>query len=94
MKNSIAAGAEDQPERRKSSSEPGWLSSVGSWPSRTKSFLGEVRTETKRVTWPNLNQVWSTTIVVLVTVFFFGVYFGILDWVFNYVVRRLLRFGS
>jgi preprotein translocase subunit SecE len=70
------------------------LAGIGSWPGRTKAFLAEVRTETKRVTWPNLNQVWATTIVVLVTVFFFGVYFGILDWVFNYVVRRLLRFGA
>jgi preprotein translocase subunit SecE len=94
MKNTIAAGAEDQPERRKPSSGPGVLAGVGSWPGRTKAFLGEVRTETKRVTWPNLNQVWSTTIVVLITVFFFGVYFGILDWVFNNVVRRLLRIGS
>jgi preprotein translocase subunit SecE len=70
------------------------LAGIGSWPSRTKAFLTEVRTETRRVTWPNLNQVWATTIVVLITVFFFGVYFGILDWVFNNVVRRLLRIGS
>jgi preprotein translocase subunit SecE len=70
------------------------LAGIGSWSGRTKTFLSEVRTETKRVTWPNLNQVWSTTIVVLITVFFFGVYFGILDWVFNNVVRRLLRIGS
>ena len=39
-------------------------------------------------------QIRATTIVVIVTVFFFGVYFGILDWVFNNVVRRLLRLGS
>ena len=94
MKNTIAANANDQPERKKASSVPGALAGIGSWPGRTKAFLTEVRTETKRVTWPNLNQIWATTIVVLVTVFFFGVYFGILDWVFNYVVRRLLRFGA
>ncbi len=94
MKNTIAANADEQPERRKASSEAGWLSSVGSWPGRTKAFLGDVRTEAKRVTWPNRSQVWTTTVVVLITVFFFGVYFGILDWVFNNVVRRLLRLGA
>jgi preprotein translocase subunit SecE len=94
MKNTIAAQADDQPERKKPSSGPGALAGIASWPNRTKSFLAEVRTETKRVTWPNLNQIWSTTIVVLITVFFFGVYFGLLDWVFNDVVRRLLKLGS
>ena len=94
MKNSIAANADEQPERKKSSSQAGWLSTVGSWPERTKAFLGEVRSETRRVSWPTFTQIRATTIVVLITVFFFGVYFGILDWVFNNVVRRLLRFGS
>ena len=70
------------------------LAGVRSWPSRTRSFLEEVRAETKRVTWPNLSQIRSTTIVVILTVFFFGIYFGILDWIFNNVVRRILRIGS
>ncbi len=70
------------------------LSGAGSWPGRMKGFLSEVRAETKRVSWPNLTQIRATTIVVIVTVFFFGVYFGILDWVFNNVVRRILRLGS
>ena len=94
MKNTIAANADDQPERRKPSSQASWLSSIGSWPERTKEFLGEVRSETRRVSWPTFTQIRATTVVVLITVFFFGVYFGILDWVFNNVVRRLLRFGS
>lgn len=72
----------------------GALASVSSWPSQTKSFLGDVRSEAKRVTWPSLAQIRGTTLVVIVTVFFFGVYFGILDWVFNNVIRRLLRLGS
>jgi preprotein translocase subunit SecE len=76
------------------SASGGGLSSILEWPGKSKSFLSDVRTETKRVTWPNFAQVRSTTIVVILTVFFFGVYFGILDWVFNNVVRRFLRLGS
>jgi preprotein translocase subunit SecE len=94
MKNTIAASADDQPERRKETAQAGWVSSLGTWPGRTKAFLGDVRAEMKRVSWPNFAQIRATTIVVLVTVFFFGVYFGILDWIFNNVVRRILRFGS
>ena len=72
----------------------GALSGIRLWPSRSRSFLEEVRSEAKRVTWPNWMQIRSTTLVVILTVFFFGIYFGILDWVFNNVVRRLLRLGS
>ena len=72
----------------------GGMAAIASWPSRTKSFLEDVRSETKRVTWPSLTQIRATTVVVILTVFFFGVYFGILDWIFNNVVRRLLRLGS
>jgi preprotein translocase subunit SecE len=72
----------------------GFLAGVRMWPSRSGDFLEEVRTESKRVTWPTFTQVRSTTLVVILTVFFFGVYFGILDWVFNNVVRRILKLGS
>ena len=72
----------------------GVLAGIRLWPARTKSFLGEVRSEAKRVTWPTFTQIRATTLVVILTVFFFGIYFGILDWVFNNVVRRLLRLGS
>ncbi len=72
----------------------GLLAGVRLWPSRTKTFLEDVRAEAKRVTWPSFTQIRATTLVVIITVFFFGVYFGILDWIFNNVVRRLLRLGS
>jgi preprotein translocase subunit SecE len=94
MKNTIAASADDQPERRKPSSGAGWMGALGAWPAQTRGFLEEVRSEAKRVTWPSFTQIRATTIVVILTVFFFGVYFGILDWVFNNVIRRLLRLGS
>ncbi len=72
----------------------GVLAGIRLWPSKTKGFLGDVRSEAKRVSWPSFIQIRATTLVVILTVFFFGVYFGILDWIFNNVVRRLLRLGS
>ena len=72
----------------------GGMASAGSWPGRMKGFLGDVRAEARRVSWPSFKQIQATTIVVILTVFFFGVYFGILDWLFNNLVRRILRLGS
>jgi preprotein translocase subunit SecE len=70
------------------------LSKVGSWPTRGKTFLGDVRAELRRVTWPTRRQVQATTVVVIVTVFFFGAYFGILDWIFTRAVGWMLQVGQ
>jgi preprotein translocase subunit SecE len=58
-------------------------------------FLSEVRNELKRVTWPSQKEVYATTVVVILTSVFFGLYLFILDigidrlvtWIFN-------RFGA
>jgi preprotein translocase subunit SecE len=62
---------------------------------RMRVFLSEVRNELKRVTWPSQKEVYATTIVVILTSIFFGMYLFILDigidrvvtWIFN-------RFGA
>ena len=62
---------------------------------RARLFLSEVRNELKRVTWPSQKEVYATTIVVIVTSIFFGLYLFLLDlgidrvvtWIFN-------RFGA
>jgi preprotein translocase subunit SecE len=72
----------------------GAVAAVGSWPKRTKTFLGEVRAETRRVTWPSAKQVRATTVVVIVTVFLFGAYFAVLDWIYTRAVGWLLRWGG
>ena len=50
---------------------------------RLGSFFHDVRIEMRQVNWPSRLDVWSTTIVVTVTVAFFGVYFWITDLVFS-----------
>ena len=62
---------------------------------RMRVFLSEVRNELKRVTWPSQKEVYATTVVVILTSIFFGLYLFILDigidrivtWIFN-------RFGA
>jgi preprotein translocase subunit SecE len=68
---------------------------LGAYPKRLRSFFHDVRVEMKQVNWPSRLDVWSTTIVVIVTVAFFACYFFITDsllskaedWLFHVVKR-------
>jgi preprotein translocase subunit SecE len=54
-----------------------------SWIENTRAYIGDIRSEMKRVTWPNRKKVEQTTIVVLLSVFAFAAYFYIVDGVVN-----------
>ena len=70
-------------------------SGITAWWSNSRTFLTEVRNEMKRVTWPSQKEVYATTVVVLVTSSFFGLYLWGLDLVFDRVVRWIfLQFGA
>src|SRR5213079_311486 len=47
---------------------------VVGWWNRSRTFLTEVRNELKRVTWPSQKEVYATTIMVIVTSAFFGLF--------------------
>jgi len=64
---------------------------VKSWPERIKSFYSEVRNEMRKVTWPGMKEVRSTTTVVIITVFIFALYFGIIDFIIQHGVTALFR---
>ena len=50
------------------------------WLPRFQAYVDELKREMRLVTWPNRAQVRSTTLVVLVTVFAFAVFFGVVDF--------------
>jgi len=56
-----------------------------------KAFMVEVRGEFKKVTWPPRREVYGTTIVVVITVFFFGFYLYGLDVAMSYLAAALTR---
>jgi preprotein translocase subunit SecE len=72
----------------------GFADEVKSWPQRTKGFYTEVRTEMKKVTTPTRKEVQATTTVVIITVFIFGLYFFVVDFIIQHGIDRLLRFFS
>ena len=56
-----------------------YLERVKGWPAATRSYIGELQLEMKRVTWPSKKQVQATTGVVILTVFAFAAYFAVVD---------------
>ena len=79
MSNSITAAGGNFGER------------IKSWLDKIKSFYNDVRSEMRKVTAPSLKEVRATTTVVIITVFIFALYFGIIDYVIQHGVTALFR---
>jgi len=45
----------------------------------SKQFYLDVRGEMKKVSWPSRDEVFGTTVIVVASVFFFGIYLGVVD---------------
>jgi preprotein translocase subunit SecE len=58
---------------------------------RVRLFLSEVRNELRRVTWPSRREVYATTVVVILTSIFFGLYLYALDLGMNAIVQWIFR---
>jgi len=70
---------------------PSGVERLAGYPRRVRLFLHEVRNQMKLVTWPSRQDVYSTTIVVLVTVAFFALFFWITDSGLGYASQWLLK---
>jgi len=53
------------------------------WLRRMRQFLVEVWSELKKTTWPGRNEVYGTTMVVVVTVLLCAFYLWIVDLILN-----------
>ena len=82
-------------DRSSKRQEPGALqefggNAMGKWGEFT-GFLSDVRAEMRKVVAPSRKEVEVTTTVVIVTVFVFGVFFFLTDYVFRIGVNGLLN---
>lgn len=62
------------------------------WWNRLKTFIREVTVETKKVTWPSKQEVISTTTVVIIASFIFGIYLYLCDFVFLVLRDYIFKF--
>ena len=68
------------------------LTTATGWPQRTKSYVEDLRTEMKRVTWPSWPSVRATTGVVIAAVFLFAAYFFVVDAAVNAAITRIIHY--
>ena len=47
------------------------------------SIFPRCKIETKRVTWPGKQEIYGTTVMVILTTFLFGIYFWVCDRLFG-----------
>jgi preprotein translocase subunit SecE len=71
--------------------ENGIAAKVASWPEKIKTFYNDVRIEMKKVTTPSFKEVQATTVVVVITVFIFGVYFWLVDFLIGRGIDFMFR---
>jgi preprotein translocase subunit SecE len=70
-----ATSASKQTPARDASGKP---KKVGIF-TRIKNYLGEVRAEMRRVTWPTRQELVNASLIVVAALVFFGVYIAIID---------------
>ena len=68
------------------------MTDVKVWVQNTRDYVGELKGEMRRVTWPSRKQVEGTTAVVIVSVFAFAGYFAVVDKVLALGITRLLNY--
>jgi preprotein translocase subunit SecE len=79
-KTAMASGG-DQPFKK-----PKFVENAFGWWNDMTGFLSDVRAEMRKVVAPSRKEVRVTTSVVIVAVFIFGVYFFVVDFIFNHVL--------
>jgi preprotein translocase subunit SecE len=63
----------------------------GMW-QRLRDYYQEVKIEMKRVTWPSKQEVYGTTIMVLITTFAFAAFFYVCDRLSYSCVHHVLNY--
>ena len=58
---------------------------------RVLDYIRESRAELKKVTWPTTQQMWYSTLVVIVVTFMVSVYLGLVDLLLTGVFSKIVR---
>lgn len=64
---------------------------ITGWPSAIRDYYDELKQEMRRVTWPNMEQVKATTIVVILAVFAFAAYFAVVDLILGRGITEIFK---
>ena len=65
---------------------------IKGWYQSSRVFYQDVRSEMKKVSWPSRDEVFGTTVIVVASVFFFGIYLGLIDAVLAQGFKKVLDY--
>jgi preprotein translocase subunit SecE len=65
--------------------------SIKEWIAQAKQFYADTRSEMRKVSWPNRQEVVGTTVVVMVAVAVFGLYFFVVDSILGRTLNWILQ---
>ncbi|MDY3868341.1 MAG: preprotein translocase subunit SecE [Pyramidobacter sp.] len=57
---------------------------------KVKSFIREVRAELNKITWPGKQQVWYSTLIVIIVTILVAAYLGIVDLILTGVLTKII----
>lgn len=58
---------------------------------KATNFLKEVKVELKKVSWPDKNELFGSTTVVIIAVVISAIFIGICDFVFSKIIQIIIR---
>lgn len=62
--------------------------------SKVSSFIGEVKSEVKKVIWPSRRETMMTTLFVFIFAIIAGIYFLIIDQIIFKAIKFIIDIGS
>ena len=66
-----------------------WRQPVFAATTRMARYLGEVRAEVRKVTWPSVTELRKSTVVIIIFVILIGLVISLMDLVFAYLLVTL-----
>ncbi|MBK9170452.1 MAG: preprotein translocase subunit SecE [Bryobacterales bacterium] len=67
----------------------GFAGKLQSFPNDFREYVRGLQMEMRKVTWPSRKQVRATTVVVVVTVFIFAIFFAVVDEVLSRAINSI-----
>ena len=58
---------------------------------KIRNFLTEITVELKKVAWPTRNELFGSTIVVIIGIAVMSIYIGICDFIFSKAVHAIIK---
>ena len=56
-------------------------------------FIGQVRAEARKITWPSRKETWITSVMVFIMVVIAAIFFWIVDMGLSAVFQQIIRIG-